>query len=672
MKSMAKNFILFLLFFPLYAFATVNPFGSNVIIFDPTMAPSTINATIQTIYAQQIYNDFGDQRYAFIFMPGTYGKTTNIDVRVGFYTQVLGVGQTPEDVIIQGAVRTQDRPGGAGATETFWRSIENLSIIPTLGSLTAGSNVPLDQNVWACSQGCPLRRVHIMNGSLRLYDVGYSSGGFIANSMINGTIYSGTQQQYLTRNTVFGNWNGSNWNMVFLGDIGSIPCGSWPSPAYSIIDETPIIQEKPFLEFNTTTNQFVVNARPLNTNMKGLDIAAAGTQIPLSDFYITSGSDTAATINAALQKGQNILFTPGVYHLTDTIRVTNANTLLFGLGFPTLVSDTGLPTLLISDVEGVQVAGLLIDGGAVPAPTLLQVGPATNTNTHTNPVFLYDIFCRVGGPNNYQSKAVSCITINSNDVVLDNSWIWRADHGSNVGWTVNTANNGLIVNGNNVTAYNLQVEHFQQVNVLWNGNNGSVYEFQNEAPYDVPNQQAWMDGSANGYPQYQVASNVLNHTAIGMGSYSNFNNDVTLSTAISIPPNAGVSVAHVIGFWLNGNGSSSISNMINNTGCGVSQGSRQCNIASIGCQPPINIQSTYSADKTQITLTWDSPADPYPVLYYQINNWLNVPMWQGTCIEDQTFIDTSLPGTSGTFTYILYSVSATGTSVGIPYNAVIP
>jgi len=92
----------------------------------------------------------------------------------------------------------------------------------------------------------------------------------------------------------------------------------------------------------------------------------------------------------------------------------------------------------------------MIDGGPVSAPTLLQVGASTNNNTHIDPVFISDVFCRVGGPNNYKSTPDTCMTINSNDVVIDDTWLWRADHGSNVGWTVNLGNYGIIVNGNNV------------------------------------------------------------------------------------------------------------------------------------------------------------------------------------------------------------------------------
>lgn len=554
-----------------------NPFGANVYIFEQTTDINTISSTVNKIYSQQKDNDFGDQRYAFLFMPGKYGTTAApLDVKVGFYTAVAGMGKRPEDVVITGAVRNQDRSGGSGATMLFWRSIENLAIVPTLGSITDQS-IPKDQNVWACSQGAPLRRLRIMNGSLRLYDVSWSSGGLLADSRIDKTVFSGTQQQWLTRNSSFGNWDGKNWNIVFVGDFGTIPGGTWPNPPYTIVQKTPLIKEKPYLYFDTVKNQFVVNVRTRRRNVAGTDWHIEGTSIPLSSFYVAKPGASASELNAALAQGKQLFFTPGVYHLTDSINITKANTVVYGLGFPSLVSDTGKPVIKISDVENVQVAGILIDGGPVNAESLMVVGDAVNTTKHTDPVYLYDIFCRIGGPNSYRSIASSCMTINSNDVVADYLWIWRADHGSNVGWTVNPSGNGIVINGNNVIAYNLMSEHHEKYQVLWNGSNGQTYEFQAEPPYDVPNQQAWMDGNSNGYAAYRIGDNGANNMVAGIGVYSNFNNSVWEDSAVRAPVGKGNKLSHIILFWLNGNGNSGIRHAVNADGCGASQGSRQCN-----------------------------------------------------------------------------------------------
>lgn len=156
--------------------------------------------------------------------------------------------------------------------------------------------------------------------------------------------------------------------------------------------------------------------------------------------------------------------------------------------------------------------------------------------------------------------------INSNDVIGDDLWLWRADHGNGVGWTSNTAANGLIVNGANVTMYGLFVEHYQQYQVIWNGNGGRTYFFQNELPYDPPNQASWMNGSTQGYAAYKVASSVTSHEAWGLGSYCYFSSDpsVVAARSFEVPNTAGVRFHDMVTVSLGGTGT--ISHIINSTG----------------------------------------------------------------------------------------------------------
>jgi len=184
----------------------------------------------------------------------------------------------------------------------------------------------------------------------------------------------------------------------------------------------------------------------------------------------------------------------------------------------------------------VKIAGILFDAGATSSPVLLQVGPAGSAANHAaDPTTLSDLFFRVGGA--AAGQVGMCLQINSNNVIGDDFWIWRADHGTGVGWTVNTGTNGIVVNGANVTIYGLAVEHFQQYQTLWNGNGGSVYFYQSEAPYDPPNQAAWMNGSEDGYASYKVADTVTSHQGYGIGVYCYFdvNSAVILNNAIEVP-----------------------------------------------------------------------------------------------------------------------------------------
>src|SRR5439155_6038555 len=177
----------------------------------------------------------------------------------------------------------------------------------------------------------------------------------------------------------------------------------------------------------------------------------------------------------------------------------------------------------IADVDGVKLAGILFEAGPAESPTLLQVGEAGSAASHAaDPIFLYDIFCRAGGAT--VGVASAFVTIHSNNVVGDNLWLWRADHGAGAKWDQNRNRNGLIVNGNDVTMYALFVEHCQEYQTIWNGNGGRVYFYQSEMPYDPPTQEAWSHddprGSAHsavrGFASYKVAENVTSHEAWGL------------------------------------------------------------------------------------------------------------------------------------------------------------
>ena len=91
---------------------------------------------------------------------------------------------------------------------------------------------------------------------------------------------------------------------------------------------------------------------------------------------------TAATINAALAQGLNLLFTPGIYHVDQPINVNRANTVVLGLGLATIIPDNGVTAMKVADVDGVKLAGFLIDAGTVNSPTLLEVGPQGSAADH--------------------------------------------------------------------------------------------------------------------------------------------------------------------------------------------------------------------------------------------------------------------------------------------------
>ena len=131
---------------------------------------------------------------------------------------------------------------------------------------------------------------------------------------------------------------------------------------------------------------------------------------------------------------------------------------------------------------------------------------------------------------------------------------------------MNTADHGLIVNGNDVTAYGLFVERLQKYNVTWSGNGGRTYFYQSEIPYDPPTQASYTSGpGTDGWASYKVAAGVASHEAWGLGIYSVFTRpDVMLTRAIEAPASPSVRFHDMITVALGNNGG--IRNVVNGTG----------------------------------------------------------------------------------------------------------
>jgi hypothetical protein len=548
--------------------ANATIFGPNVYVFDPDMPAADVRKTADDVFAKMEANEFGSERYALLFRPGKYDVTFN----VGFYTHVAGLGQNPDDVTINGGVNVPaDWKPDANATCNFWRSLENFAVTPS-----STKNVTRI----AVSQAAPLRRLHV-KGDLHLFafdkkwNAGWASGGFLADSLIDGKVVPASQQQWLSRNCKWAGWGNAVWNMVFVGCVNA-PEGTFPKQAYTVVDKTPVIREKPYL-YVDGSGGYRVFVPALKTKTQGvswLDGPTAGDSISIDRFYVAQPATAKAeNINAALAAGKHVLFTPGTYSLDDTIRVTKADTIVLGLGFPSLVPTKGVPIISVADVDGVKVAGLILDAGPAKSASLLEVGPAGSKADHSaNPTFLYDLTVRTGGA--AAGKNDVGIEINSSQVVADQVWLWRADHGTGAGWTTNPTKNGLVVNGNDVTVYGLFNEHHQEYQTLWNGNGGRVYMYQSEMPYDVPDQSSWMSGKTNGFASYKVAGTVTSHEAWGVGVYCYFRDAaVKANSAIEAPDAPGVKFHNLTTVWLNGKAGSEITHVVNDVGGRVSANS---------------------------------------------------------------------------------------------------
>lgn len=532
-------------------------FGKNVYVFSPEDNPEEVQEILEKLWKQQETNQFGEERYSVYFMPGEYDDS--IQVKVGYYMQVAGLGYLPDDTKLASLncdARWLGDDSNHNATCNFWRGVENLNV--------------QSNTMWAVSQATFMRRVHI-EGALSLHDnYGWASGGFLADSVIDLATDSGSQQQWLSRNCDWKAWIGDNWNMVFAGlEEGKAPIGTWPAKQYTTVDTVEEIREKPFLIYDEEKG-FGIYVPQTRKQCKGISWNEEGEFLSISDFYIAKeGQDNAETLNAALQKGKHLFFTPGIYELEEELVVEQPDTIILGSGLATLRAGNGNACIRVTTPEEVTICGLLFDAGNTESDFLLQIGNNEEAvaKTEQEAILLSDLFFRVGGALKEPAKVKACAEINSNHVIGDNFWVWRADHGEQVGWDLNTATNGLIVNGDDVTIYALMVEHFQEYQTIWNGENGKVIMYQSETPYDVPKQSDYLshEGTVNGFASYKVSDEVKTHEIWGFGIYS-YNRDATIEihSAVELPEGDGIRAHHVCAVMITGN--PGISHVINELG----------------------------------------------------------------------------------------------------------
>ncbi|MDQ0893355.1 adenylyl cyclase [Agromyces ramosus] len=546
-------------------------FGPNVTIVDSATPLEEVQAILDELADAQVDAEMSTARHSVLFLPGAYGTAADpLQARVGYYTEVAGLGASPQDVDITGKIEVYNRCLEGGGTANclalvnFWRTISNLSL-EVNGAGQDGCRG--SANFWAVSQAVSMRRLDVSGGNLSLMDYctagpQYASGGFIADSRLPFVV-NGSQQQWLTRNSVVAGWSNAVWNQVFSGVEGAPDDAAFPNPPYTTLDETPVSREKPYL-FVDADGRYAVRVPEAQTGTRGItwaDGETPGRTIPITDFVIARPGDSIGFINSKLAKGKHLLLTPGVYGVDSSIHVKRADTVVLGMGHATLTAVDGAVPIRVADAPGIVVAGVTIDAGTIESPILLQVGKPGNGHAKkvdpANPITLSDVYFRVGGP--HVGKADTALEVNSDHVLIDHTWVWRGDHGvegftegingDTDRWNTNTGRTGVVVNGDDVTATGLFVEHFQQFNTVWNGERGTTVLYQNELPYDPPTQADWTrpDGTL-GYAGYKVADGVAEHTLYGGGVYVfNQNNpSIVTENGFEAPEGDGIRLHHIM------------------------------------------------------------------------------------------------------------------------------
>jgi len=228
--------------------------GIDSILIDPTQAQ--LNAASQTC-------QFSSTRTAVFFT-----RSADVSVPVGFYMSVHGATSDPTTISVASLTAPHvDVPTGSGGTHVFWRSVEGLRV--------------RGNSVWSTSQACSMRRMHF-DSRLALSEknvMDWTSGGFMADVSVDGTLDMGTQQQFVVRNSQL---NGNvevgtdsmavPWNYVYVGTPGAPdPLTTRPAgrPVVSRVDAAPKIAEKPHLIYEQTTNTWKLIVPHARTEQSG-------------------------------------------------------------------------------------------------------------------------------------------------------------------------------------------------------------------------------------------------------------------------------------------------------------------------------------------------------------------------------------------------------------------
>jgi len=580
-------------------------FGENMYFYDrkyetAESARLEINAHFPKIGLGGANGEWTTKRQAYYFKANVNGQTydsggsgsasskTANSIELGFYSHIGGLGKTPSAVKLGSVFTRPHLSGGANATCTFWRSMENVSVTRDFA--------------WTVSQSTSARRMLIESTSKYISDIGdtnfWGSGGFIADTHYTTSRPNwGGQQQWYTRNTVFPMGSapmGGSYNMVWQGCVNPPASDDTNTP----VATTPIIREKPFLFLDDDGDYKIFvpawQKDRKGTSWSGSEMGVGVAQDLLKDWFVAKQGDTDIEINKALQAGKNVFFTPGHYALNAPIQVNRKDAILLGAG---IASVTLEPTdsnvwgcIFADDKDGIIIAGLLMDSFNSTTYQIRIGNEKAAMNHASNPILLADITCRVGGVQSKNVQIQASMQINSNNVVGDHFWLWRADHGSQPGgkmrWTRDRCKNGLIVTGDDVTLYALFAEHYQEYEVLWLGERGRTFFLQNEPPYDAPDQASWSSqgGRVNGYAAFKVANSVKEHHTIGMGSYAVFtgtDGKVNKKNGFEIPnaPNVRLEKMVITKFAGPGN----IQNVLNATGGSTETGVKR--VASYGNGP---------------------------------------------------------------------------------------
>lgn len=504
--------------------------------------------------------DWTNDRFTLLYTRDFNDESEKGEVfELSYYTKAIGLGENNTDVKVnrnlcvlayEQNLETGFANAEIGALNNFWRGIENLSVTPDWTSQTGGyyQGADVHSMVWATSQAAPMRKMFI-DGNLGLNiglnpntgDMAFASGGFISDTEA-AYMWMFGQQQYALKHNKFESlsneiiWHQDGtfpssavWNHIDINnDIPHLIEEYINAYSIALIKENNIlIPSNPYLYVDDKTKELILRAPDVPSTVVEGPRPVLGTNYSSEDFVFIYGQNVdVEDINNHIDNGKHIVFAGSIFYLNKTIRVNQENCVILGLGMTTLVPMFE-GTVLDVSAPGCRLCNLLVQAAPLTSDPIDGSGVnlinIEGTGRKDAPVYLYDIFVRVGGPKLYETTDTipvdNMMHIKMDYVYGENIWLWRADHDEEtylggIGQDTCICDHGLTVESDHVHFSGLAVEHTLKEQVIWNGDDGSVYMYQSEYPYDV-------DGEWN-YSNFIIGEDVTSFHGVGMGMYFYF------------------------------------------------------------------------------------------------------------------------------------------------------
>ena len=194
---------------------------------------------------------------------------------------------------------------------------------------------------------------------------GWASGGWMSDSVIDGNVDAGSQQQWISRNSEWGSWTGANWNMVFVGMSILRPANGPRRPTPRSTGHPSFARNRSWRSTKRATGAFAFRrCAPTQWASPGTADRLRGTPSRVTLLHRPCRNRHRCHDQRPARAGKR----SSLHARASTTSPSPSASRVpapssWALGFATLNPYNGTAALTTADADGINLAGLLIDAG---------------------------------------------------------------------------------------------------------------------------------------------------------------------------------------------------------------------------------------------------------------------------------------------------------------------